>query len=93
MYEDETYDALATEMPQGDLQSTPKIPPAYDGRSSWFAYEEAIDDWLGITNLDAEKRGPSLKNRLYGEAGVYKAFLNRDQLSQGGELGIKMGAK
>ena len=44
MYEDKTYDALATEMPTGDLQSTPKIPPAYDGRSPWLAYDEAMDD-------------------------------------------------
>ena len=49
------------EIPRLDNQSTPKIPPAFDGRSSWFAYEEAIDDWLDITTLPAEKHGPSLK--------------------------------
>ena len=32
-------------------QSTPKIPPGFDGRSSWFAFEEAIDDWVDITIL------------------------------------------
>ena len=26
-------------------QVTTKVPPAYDARSSWFAYEDAIDDW------------------------------------------------
>ena len=45
------------------LQSTPKIPPSFDGRSSWFAYEEAVDDWVDITTLDAEKLGPSLKKQ------------------------------
>ena len=45
-------------IPKLDNQSTPKIPPAFDGRSSWFAYEEAIDDWLDITTLDAARQGP-----------------------------------
>ena len=64
-----------------DTQSTPKIPPAFDGRSSWFAYEEAIDDWLDITPLNGEKLGPSLKNRLYGDAAMYKPLLDRDLLN------------
>ena len=42
------------------LQSTPKIPPSFGGRSSWFSYEEAVDDWVDITTLDPEKLGPSL---------------------------------
>ena len=62
------------------LQSTPKIPPSFDGRSSWFSYEEAIDDWVDITTLDPEKQGPSLKNRLVGDAAVYKPLLDRDLL-------------
>ena len=63
MEDDDNYDSFATEIPRGDLQSTPKIPPAFDGKSSWFAYEEAIDDWLDITTLAEEKRAPSLRNR------------------------------
>ena len=39
---------------------TTKAPPSYDGRSSWFAYEDAIDDWCDITELDNEKRGPAI---------------------------------
>ena len=72
----DNYDAYgaAEEIPRLDNQSTPKIPPAFDGRSSWFAYEEAIDDWLDITTLDAEKHGPSLKNRLYGDAAIRRPF-------------------
>ena len=57
-----------------------KIPPAFDGRSSWFAYEEAIDDWCDVTELDPEKRGPALRNRLDGDAAVYKTLLDRDLL-------------
>ena len=44
--------------------STKKIPPQFNGKSSWFAYEEAIDDWCDITELDAHKRGPALRNNL-----------------------------
>ena len=33
-------------------QMTTKIAPAYDGRTSFFAFEDAIDDWCGITELE-----------------------------------------
>ena len=69
------------EVPILDNQSTPKIPPAFDGRSSWFAYEEAIDDWLDITVLPNSKLGPSLKNRLYLDAAIYKPLLEREHLT------------
>ena len=36
-------------------RSMPKIP-SFDGRSSWFAFEEAIDDWVDITTLAAENK-------------------------------------
>ena len=61
-------------------QVTTKVPPSYDGRSSWFAYEDAIDDWCDITELDADKRGPALRNRLEGEAAIHKRLLDRDRL-------------
>ena len=66
--------------PPHGLQSTPKIAPGFDGRISWFTYEEAIDDWLDITVLPDEKLGPSLRNRLYGEAAIYKPYLDRQRL-------------
>ena len=47
----------SSELPHGALMS-PKIPPAFSGRESWFAYEEAIDDWLDITTLDVENKDP-----------------------------------
>ena len=33
-------------------QVTTKVPLSYDRRSSWFAYEDAIDDWCDINELD-----------------------------------------
>ena len=42
--------------PQQTVQQvSTKVAPAYDGKSSWFSYEEAIDDWCDITELDADK--------------------------------------
>ena len=61
-------------------QVTTKVPPSYDGKTSWFSYEDAIDDWCDITELEDEKRGPALRNRLEGEAAVYKRVLDRDAL-------------
>ena len=61
-------------------QVTTKIPPSFDGRSSWFAYEEAIDDWCDVTELDTDKQGPALRNRLDGEAAIYKSLLDRNAL-------------
>ena len=57
---------------------TTKIPPSYDGRSSWFAYEEAVDNWLDVTELEPEKWGPALRNRLEGEAAAYAPLLDRE---------------
>ena len=61
-------------------QVTTKVPPACDGRSSWFAYEDAIDDWVDITELEPEKQGPALRNRLEGEAAIHKRLLDREKL-------------
>jgi len=58
------------------IKMTPKVPPQFDGQSSWFEYEDLIDDWLGITTLDPDKHGPSLKNALVGSASFYKSMLN-----------------
>ena len=48
----EMHDVWATDerTPQG-LQFPPKVAPSFDGRISWFAFEEAIDDWLDINTL------------------------------------------
>ena len=39
-----------------------------------------IDDWLDLTVLEAEKRGPALKNRLVVDAEMHKALLDREPL-------------
>ena len=31
---------------------TTKIPPLFDGSTSWFKYEELIEDWLDLAVLE-----------------------------------------
>ena len=75
-WDQEGCEAFAIEEinPMG-LQSTPKIPPSFDGRISRFAFEEAVDDWFDITTLAPEKQAPSLKNIFTGDAVIYKPLL------------------
>ena len=61
-------------------QVSTKVAPMYNGTTSWFAYEEMIDDWIDVTELEPEKRGPALRNRLGGAAATYKPLFDRDQL-------------
>ena len=56
------------------LQFTSKVAPSFDGRISWFAFEEAIYDWLDSTTLTPDKWAPSLKSRLVGDASIYIPF-------------------
>ena len=63
-----------------NLSMTAKQPPSYDGKVSWFRYEEHVDDWVTITTVEAPKRGPLLKSRLTGDAYMYKAVLQNDLL-------------
>lgn len=58
----------ATDVVTGSPRMTPKIPPTFDGATSWLEYEDLIADWLGITTHQADKIGPSLKNALTGSA-------------------------
>ena len=44
--------AYAEPYPTAILQFTTKMAPSFGGRVSWFSYEEAIDDWCDITELD-----------------------------------------
>ena len=59
---------------------TTRIPPSLDGNTSRLACEDAIDDWRDITDLDKERRGPALRNRLEGEATIYKKILDNCHL-------------
>ena len=62
------------------LHFTQKVAQSFDGRIYWFAFEEAMDDWLHITTLAPDKWAPSLKARLVGYASIYKPLLDRDML-------------
>eukprot|EP00435_Cladocopium_sp_Y103_P056440 s2970_g19.t1 len=66
-------------------QMTTKVAPSYDGETSFFTFEDSIDDWCDITELEPEKRGPALRNRLEGDAAVYKRLLDRDRLRDANE--------
>ena len=74
--EPEAYAATSHSENRMGIKMTPKVPPQFDGQSSWFEYEDLIDDWLGIITLDADKHGPSLKNALIGSASFYKSMLD-----------------
>ena len=100
LYEDEPNDdyesyAMRQRMqPHGGqlmmtTQVTTKVPPGFDGKTSWFAFEDAIDDWCDITELEAEKWGPAIRNRLEGEASVYKRLLDREQLREPNGRGVE----
>ena len=64
-----------------------KFSPLFDGSTSWFKYEELIDGWLDLTQLEAGKRRPALKNRLVGDATVYKGLADGESLRA--EDGVK----
>ena len=66
------YRAETTDQWTAGSGITTKISPPFDGSTSWFKYEELIDDWLDLTVLEAEKRGPALKNILVGDTEMYK---------------------
>ena len=66
---------------------TVKILPLFDRSTSWFKYEELIDDWQDLTQLEAAKRGRALKNRLVGDASMYEGLLGRETLRS--EDGVK----
>ena len=44
---------FGTDLAPGQLMS-PKVPPAFDGRGSWFAFEELVYDWIDITKEPPE---------------------------------------
>ena len=64
------------------LTTSSKVAPSYDGRSSWFRFEEITDEWVALTELDVSKQGISLKPRLDGDALTYRKRLIHDRLAQ-----------
>ena len=82
-----TYRVESTDQWTAGSGITSKILPLSDGSTSWFKYDELIDDWLDLTMLEAEKRGPTLKNRrLVGDAQMYKGLLDREPLRAADEV-------
>ena len=59
---------------------TKKYAPAFDGEMPWFTYEDAIDDWMDISESKPEKWGLELRNRLTGKAEHLKALLDKTKL-------------
>ena len=51
-----------------NLSMTAKPPPSYNGKVSWFRYEELVDDWVTFTAIKASKTKPLRKSRLTGDA-------------------------
>ena len=48
-YEGEGFPSLATRNSGygGTTRIVPKVPPTFDGTTSWLEYEDMIEDWLG----------------------------------------------
>ena len=76
----EAHRAESTDPETAGSGITAKIFFLFDGSTSWFKYDELVDDWFDLTVLEAEERGPALKNRLVGNAELYKGLLNRESL-------------
>ena len=76
LYQEYTLSAGST-LPPG-VSFTQKLPPVFNGTGSWFAYEENVRDWVGITIINPDKHGPLLKNGLHGFAGVYNCRVEND---------------
>jgi len=50
-YGRDPYDRRDLHLENPMTHVTTKIPPKCDGRTSWFAYEEAVGDWVDVTEL------------------------------------------
>ena len=48
------YRAKSTDQYTAGSGITSKIPPRFDGSTSWFKYEELIVDWLDLTVFEAQ---------------------------------------
>ena len=82
--DDENYPAqvgdafVSEDMASSQAAMTTKVAPSYNGRTSWFSYEELIDEWVDLTTINPEKQGPNLRNRLVEDAQMYKPLLELD---------------
>ena len=65
---------------QQEVESQRRFSLTLMDRRPGLSTRSLIDDWLDLTVLEAEKRGPALKNRLVGDAKLHKGLLNRESL-------------
>ena len=64
------------------VKFTSKIPPYFDGKKSWFTYEDELMDWMEITEISPEKRGLLAKQRLIEDAEHWKPLLMNSELKK-----------
>ena len=50
---------LGDDMASTHATMTTKVPPAYNGRTSWFAYEKLINEWVDLDNSRRKTRAKS----------------------------------
>ena len=72
--------AFAVQHDNSTRTMSAKVAPSYNGNTSWFQYEELIDEWCDLTTVDPAKKGLNLKSRLFGEAQFLKALLEGNRL-------------
>ena len=50
------------------MKMNKKVPPYFDGKKSWFTFEDELDDWVELTEETPEKQGILVKQRLIEDA-------------------------
>ena len=55
-------------------------PPTYNGRFSFYVYEQQVLDWVDVTKVEVARRGPLLKSRLLEEAHFLQKKLEPEKL-------------
>ena len=61
---------------------TAKVPPAYDGLSSYFSFEENVEEWQLITIVEENKQAPLIRFRLKGNARAVRNLLDIEKLTE-----------
>ena len=62
------------------MKMNKKVPPYFDGKKSWFTFEDELDDWVELTEEPPEKQGIIVKQRLIEDAEYWKPLLDKAQL-------------
>ena len=62
------------------MKMNKKVPPYFDGRKSWFTFEDELDDRVELTEEPAEKQAILVKQRLIDDAEYWKPLLENNKL-------------